>query len=223
MALLTSGQIGTSTNRIQFADQTNTTEQNVAIGSLFTQPSSVYLDSLGSLTLGNVLGGTANSIINVTARTNLVVAASATINSGAGPLSLGADLTAAGAGDDGSGTLTVIAGATVTSSNTSTNAITLRGADVNIDTSSNPAVVGANRQLVTTPSATYGSLSDPVALAFDSSGNLYVANEGNNTVSKFAADSTTVSATSRPVCLAPRPWRSTPAATCMWPTRATIR
>ena len=38
-------------------------------------------------------------------------------------------------------------------------------------------------------------MSDPVALAFDSSGNLYVANQDGNTVSKFAPGSTTASAT----------------------------
>ena len=48
----------------------------------------------------------------------------------------------------------------------------------------------------TTASATYSAgLSDPEALAFDSSGNLYVANNGNNTVIKFAPGSTTASAT----------------------------
>ena len=73
----------------------------------------------------------------------------------------------------------------------STDAITLRGADVNIDTSSNPAVVGALAPLSTTPSATLTGLGQPDALAFDSSGNLYVANDGNNTVSKFAPGSTT--------------------------------
>ena len=35
----------------------------------------------------------------------------------------------------------------------------------------------------------------PEALAFDTSGNLYVANYGNNTVSKFAPGSTTPTAT----------------------------
>ena len=44
----------------------------------------------------------------------------------------------------------------------------------------------------TTAVATYsiGSNAEPVALAFDSSGNLYVANEGNTTVTEFAANST---------------------------------
>ncbi|HEY5311060.1 MAG TPA: hypothetical protein VIK18_01030, partial [Pirellulales bacterium] len=38
-------------------------------------------------------------------------------------------------------------------------------------------------------------ISYPIALAFDSSGNLYVANYGNNTVEEFAPGSTTASAT----------------------------
>ena len=47
----------------------------------------------------------------------------------------------------------------------------------------------------TTPSATLTGLSTPAALAFDSSGNLYVVNIGNNTVSKFAPGATTPTAT----------------------------
>ena len=140
------------------------------------QPSSVYLDGLGSLTLGNIQGGTANTQIDVTARTNLVVAAGATIDSGTSTLSLGADLNADGTGDDGVGTLSIDAGATVTSTNPTANAITLRGANINIDTSANPAVVGGSRHLSTTPTATLTGLNGPDALAFDSSGNLYVAN-----------------------------------------------
>ena len=47
----------------------------------------------------------------------------------------------------------------------------------------------------TTPSATLTGLNDPDALAFDASGNLYVANTGGNTVSEFAPGSTTPTAT----------------------------
>ena len=48
----------------------------------------------------------------------------------------------------------------------------------------------------TTPTATLTGLNDPDALAFDSSGNLYVANYGGNgTVSEFAPGSTTPTAT----------------------------
>ena len=74
----------------------------------------------------------------------------------------------------------------------------------------------------TTASATYSAgVSDPDALAFDSSGNLYVANEGNNTVEKFAPGSTTRQRhVLRRRVRSRRPWRSTPAATCTWPTWA---
>ncbi len=126
ITLNSSGGIGTSGNRIAFADNTSIAQQNVIVGSV-TQPSSVFIDGLGSLTLGTISCGTSNGSIDVTARTNLVVAANATINCGTSTLSLGADLTAAGAGDDGVGTLTVSAGALVDGA-----ALTLRGADVDI-------------------------------------------------------------------------------------------
>ena len=96
-----------------------------------------------------------NPTIDVTARINLVVASGATINSGSGPIMLGADLTAAETGNNGGGTLSILSGATVVSTTT----ITLRGAAVNIDTSSNPAIVGATRSLGTTASATLTGLS----------------------------------------------------------------
>ena len=58
----------------------------------------------------------------------------------------------------------------------------------------------------TTPTATLTGLSNPEGLAFDGSGNLYVANKGNGTVSEFAPGSTTPTATltglSYPVALA---------------------
>ena len=48
-----------------------------------------------------------------------------------------------GTGDDGVGTLSIAAGATVVSSNPTAGAITLRGAEIDIDTSADPAVVWA--------------------------------------------------------------------------------
>ena len=192
VTLLTSGPIGTSTNRIQFADDSNTAQQVVFIGSTTVQPSSVYLDGLGSLTLDNIFGAGTNPTIDVTARTNLVVASGATINSGSSPLNLGADLTAAETGDNGVGTLSISSGATVTTTGT----ITLRGASMNIDTSSNPAVIGGTRALGTTASAALTGLNNAYALSFDASGNLYVVNyQPTGTVSKFVAGSTTPSAT----------------------------
>ena len=147
VTLNTTGPIGSASNRIQFADNANTAQQNISVGQIGTtnQPSSVFLDGLGNLTLGNIQGGMVNTTIDVTARTNLVVATGVTIISGTSTLSLGADLKADGTGDDGVGTLSIGAGATVTSTNPTASAITLRGADIDIDTSANPAVVGASR------------------------------------------------------------------------------
>ena len=129
VTLNTTGPIGSSGNRIQFADNANPAQQNVIIGQIGStnQPSSVFLDGLGSLTLGNIQGGTVNTAIDVTARTNLMVAGAATVNSGTSTLSLGADLKADGTGDDGAGTLSIAAGATVVSTNPTASAITLGG------------------------------------------------------------------------------------------------
>ena len=226
VTLSTTGPIGTSTNRIQFADDSNTAQQVVSIGSAYVQPSSVYLDGLGSLTLGSIIGGAVNATIDVTARTNLVVATGANINSGLSTLSLGADLTAAEAGDNGVGTLSINAGATVTSSNSSASAITLRGADINIDTSSNPAFVGAEH-LLNSVSTGIGGVSEPEYLAVDSSNNLYVGNIGDlvfnpNTVVKFRPGP----ASPLPFSLAwtyPAGWPSIQMATYSWPTAAMAR
>jgi DNA-binding beta-propeller fold protein YncE len=190
VTLDTYGPIGTGSNRIQFADDADTTQQNVIIGSNY-EPTSVFLDGLGSLTLGNI-GDGGDTQIDVTARTDLVVAAGATINSGQDTLSLGADLNPNGTGDDGVGTLSLGAGALVTSDNPTASAITLRGADIDIDTS---ATVQATAMPVIAPSATLSGLSGPGAMAVDSSGNLYVANQYSDTVSEFAAGSTTPTAT----------------------------
>ena len=62
VTLNTAGPIGTAASRIQFADNPYTAEQIVTIGTT-NSPSSVYLDGLGSLTLGNIQG----ALINVTA------------------------------------------------------------------------------------------------------------------------------------------------------------
>ncbi|HEY5315212.1 MAG TPA: BACON domain-containing carbohydrate-binding protein, partial [Pirellulales bacterium] len=189
VSIITSGPIGSSSNRIQFADNTNTAQQVVSIGSATVQPSSIYLDGLGSLTLGSILGNTAtgSGLIDVTARTNLVVAPGATI-AGGGNVTLGADMTAAEVGDDGVGTLTISAGAIVTSRSIYYTVL-LRGADVNLDASSDPASVGSG------PAATLTGVANPFALVFDASGNMYVANYYLGTISKFAPGATTASAT----------------------------
>jgi hypothetical protein len=177
VTLDTSGPIGSSSNRLQF-DATATPSQ-IIVGSV-TQPTGIYLAGLGNLNLGNVSSVANNGPLDVTALGNITVLAGATLDTGTGTTSLAADTSAAGAGDDGTGTLSIGAGATVISTNTTTSAITLRGADINLSTAS------------TTPSATITGLNDPDALAFDTSGNLFVANYHSGTVNKFAPGSTTL-------------------------------
>ena len=176
----TSGPIGTSSNRIQFANNSNAVQQLVMIG-MTNEPSGVYLDGLGSINLSSILGSP-GAPIDVTARTNLVVFFNTIVGSGSktpSTLSLGADLTPAGVGDDGVGTLTIDAGATVYGAQ-----MTLRGADVNIA----PTATVGDRGNV--PVAMLTGALTPYALAFDRSGNLFAANEVGNTVSEYAPGST---------------------------------
>jgi hypothetical protein len=152
--------------------------------------------SAGTIEVPGISTASVNGNVNLAATGNLTVDASATIQTGTGTICLAADVNANGTGNDGVGTLSIGAGAVVSSTNSTASAITLRGANVNIDTSANPAVVGAQRSLSTTPTTTLaGGLDDPVAVAFDASGNLYVANQSGYTVSKFAPGATTPTAT----------------------------
>ena len=78
-----------------------------------------------------------------------------------------------------------------------------------------------------TAKATLTGLDGPAALAFDSSGDLYVANSGNNTVSEFAPGAATPTATltgttTNPLS-APSPWSSIRSAIFLSPTRAITR
>src|SRR5262249_576393 len=112
--------------------------------------------------------------VRVSATRDLVVDGS--IRSGVGMLSLAADVFPNGSGDDGVGTLSVgPAGAG------SGSRVTLRGADVQLDTSDNPARFNT-RQVSTV--ATGFSL--PTGMAFDAEGNLYVSNAFGSTVSRVA-------------------------------------
>ncbi len=180
VTLNTTGPIGTASNPIQFADNTNTAQQVVAIGSAST----AYLDGLGSLTLGGDMGGTANTALTVTARTNLVVADNATINTGTAALSLAADVNADGSGNDGVGILSIDAGASLYGAS-----ITLRGADIDIDSTANVGSASSQSPVTTFVPATAG-LSYPYYMAFDASGNLYVANYDGNTISKVTPSGT---------------------------------
>ena len=124
-----SGSIGLAASRIVF--DAASSPSSMVVGAA-DQPTSVYLDGLGNLTLGSISGGTANTTVDVTVRGNLTVAGNATINSGTGTIRLGADLNADESGNDGVGVLSIAAGAVVESTNGTAGAITLRGADMNI-------------------------------------------------------------------------------------------
>ena len=156
--------------------------------------------SAGSIEVAGIDTHFANGNVNLAASGNLTVDAGATLTTGTGTISLAADVNADGTGNaTGVGTLAIDAGAVVTSTDPASNAITLRGANVNIDTSSNPAIVGAVRhEMSAMPVATLSGLNHPSAMAVDPSGNLYVTNSdnnGNGIVSEFAPGSTTPTAT----------------------------
>lgn len=186
ISINTTGPVGSSTNRIQIADNQNSNQQRMIIGDNDAgQPSSVFLDGLGSLSLGSIVGTISNPIIDITARTHL--SAIGTISSGSKPLILAADATATGAGHDGTGTLTVNAGSVLYGQ-----AVYLSGADQSIDAS---ATIEAAGNASSNPTATLTGLNNARNMIVDSSGNLYVANIAANTVSKFAPGSTTPSAT----------------------------
>ena len=132
-----------------------------------------------------------NGNVDLTAAGALTVDRQALLDTGTGTISLAADVNADGTGNSNSGVLFIASGATVVSDNPGSSAITLRGAAINIDTSANPAIVGAPGDVLSTsPTATLTGLNRPTALAFDASGNLFVANNDGTTVSEFAPGST---------------------------------
>jgi uncharacterized repeat protein (TIGR03803 family) len=152
--------------------------------------------SAGTIEVTGISSASVNGSVSLEASGNLTVDAGAGILTGTGTISLAADVNVNGTGNDDVGTLSIGAGAAVASTSSASNAITLRGADINIDTSANPALVGATqRSLSTTPTATLTGLYAPQALAFDASGNLFVANQNYTTVSEFAPGATTPTAT----------------------------
>ena len=184
VTLDTIGPIGTSGNRIQFADNADTAQQEVVIGTA-KEPSGVYLDGLGSLTLGNIQGGT----VNVTVQTNLVVAAGSTFT-----LSLG-----------GMGGLTKTGPGTVTLSgtNTYTGETTISGGTLAIATasalpSSGLIMIGGGGRLVLGGGSGIGALlgvSSP-ATSGDAKKSSGTAVSSNATPSSDAATAITAATTS---------------------------
>ena len=112
--------------------------------------------------------------VHVTATHDLAV--NGPIHAGFGAVSLAADVRPDGGGDDGVGTLAVGPGAAVSGTR-----VTLRGADVQLDTGGDPASVAATGGRV---DAFATGVSGPKGLAFDAQGNLYAANSFDGTVSR---------------------------------------
>jgi hypothetical protein len=75
---------------------------------------------------------------------------SAGLDTGSGTLALAADVNADGSGNNGVGALTVPAGEVVSSANTCSNAITLRGAAIHLGTGVTPALVGSTAAATST-------------------------------------------------------------------------
>ncbi len=134
-------------------------------------------DATATLTVPSITqpAAVAGTNISVTNTGNLIVTGSVT--SGLGTVILQEDSAAAG-----TGTLTLNSGAAVTSANTGSSSITLRGAALNLQTGS---TVSAVAPTVTTFVPNTIGLNVPQFAALDAQGNLYVANNGNNTVSKI--------------------------------------
>jgi hypothetical protein len=170
-----------------------------ASGGLANVAASAGVININGLNTSNAVAGEGN--VDLKAAGVLTVAPQALLDTGMGTISLAADVNADGTGSSNSGALSIASGATVLSDNASKSAITLRGATIVINTGPAPAVVvGARRAgLPSTPSATLTGLNQPNALAFDGSGNLFVANRGfhsrGTTVSEFAPGSIIPTAT----------------------------
>ena len=158
------------------------------IGAISASASTIKVQSLitSNATPGNV---------SLQATALLQIDSNGLIDTGNGLISLAADVNADGAGNANTNPLTIASGAVVVSTNPSQSAITLRSAQVNIATGADPAVVGEAPVLGATPATTLSGLNQPQALAFDGSGNLFVANISGGTVSEFAQGSTTATAT----------------------------
>src|SRR5262249_6946861 len=159
-----------------------------AFGGLGDVAASAAAITVTGLNTSQASAGQSN--VDLRAAGPLTVAGGALLETGAGTIALAAGGKPDGTGSGGGGALAIGSGATVVSDNAGSDAITLRGSDLNIATGFNPAVVGAHRIPSTTPSAPLSGLDAPQALAFDAQGNLYVANYGFDTVSKFDPNGT---------------------------------
>ena len=128
---------------------------NGGIGSIAASAATIEVTGINT--------ASANGNVDLRATGNLTVDAGAALETGTGTISLAADVNADGTGNDGVGTLSIDAGATVASANPTASAITLRGANINIATGANPAVVQDLGPEIT-PTTTFGGPSNPATL-----------------------------------------------------------
>ena len=145
----------------------------------------------GSDALNIIVGGTnaalnvnANvtsqyGVVNLQATGDLKIGQGVSVVSATNTLSLGADVTPAGNGDDGVGTLSIGAGASVFGTS-----INLRAAGVNIDPTATVGQAMATEAVLSTFVDNTHGLSQPNPLTFDGNGNLYVANGNTNSISE---------------------------------------
>ena len=148
------GGIGNSVDAVAFdvAD----TPAGVTVGASFASTIGVYLAGIGALTLDNVY--TANAPVVVTADFNLTVVPNAIVDSGAGILSLSAAAAVFGSTTVPDGVLTISAGVVLVSSNSSADAITLLGSDIEIDTGVAPATIGLSHTVGQPPTPVAGGV-----------------------------------------------------------------
>ncbi len=158
----------TSTSLTQSAPISGTGKINVIVGG-----------SNAALNVGADLTSN-NGPVNLQATGDVNIGAGVAVVSTYGSLTLNADLTPPGTGDDGLGTLTIGDGASVYGTSIAT-----RGADVNIAPTATVGSAAAGERVASTFVASTIYLSSPQGIAFDSSGNLYVANQGTSTISKI--------------------------------------
>ena len=148
-----------------------------ATDGLSATNAAIHVSSTSSLTVAESIAS-GGGHVNLSSMGHLTVNTGTTVDSGSGSNTLAADVTGAGAGDDGTGTLAINGTAKVYGAT-----INLRGADVDISATANVGASSASN-VVTEPYISTG-LNRPWGMALDSSGNLYVANNNPNTVSKY--------------------------------------